>query len=240
MKNLLPWALLFLTSIAQAKNVLLIGDSHSVGPYGQKLFELLRNDGHNVALFAHSSSAPLHWTADTPSKLTGGVLHKLSVEGKLYLHPNPTHWREKVETIPFAPLLQNMLYHQEWKQKVDILVPDYVVVSLGANDYFSLTNERGEYQRENFLRRQKAIISLLEGVKDCTWVFPPKMKKNHEERYQKLYKFLEESIQNRCEIVYSQEFQATGCDGVHFSCASELYKGHAWAKKVFLKLKEIL
>src|SRR5690606_18499893 len=101
-----------------------IGDSHSVGPYGQRLFSLLRNDEYNLALYAHSSISAIHWTSTKTSKLSGGLLHQMFLDGELYTHPYPTHWRERVSTISFIPLLENMIHHPQWRVNNKPLSPN--------------------------------------------------------------------------------------------------------------------
>ncbi len=54
-------AVFLLSSVAQAAEILVIGDSHSCGAFGKRLFENLVSGGDRVTLYCTPSSSPTHW-----------------------------------------------------------------------------------------------------------------------------------------------------------------------------------
>lgn len=52
---------MFFALSAHADNLLVIGDSHSCGAFGYRLFSNLVQRGHSVTVYCMESSAPKHW-----------------------------------------------------------------------------------------------------------------------------------------------------------------------------------
>lgn len=236
MKNLIfTFALSLIVSSSYAKNVLIVGDSHTVGPYGHTLFNLVQKTGNNVSVYGHSSSAPIQWMSDVSTKLTGGAYHEHASSGKNLTYKFPSDWRVPIETISFKKLLTDIRYHASWKTSVT-MKPDLVIISLGANDYNAVTDTSGKINSYQYELRQKAITSMIDSVDavgaKCVWVLPPDGIKKDSKRQAILYKFLTDAIQNRCEVFNSLKYKTTGCDGIHFSCASQEHKALSWANEV--------
>lgn len=241
-KKIVVSLFILFVNFTYAKNILIVGDSHSVGPFGHKLFELVKDSKNNVALYAHSSSASRHWMNSSPSLLSGGAHHAMSINNVNKVFPFPD-WRIKQPSLYYPPLLDDMIYHPDWKLQNKIK-PDIVIISLGANDYGAVTTEEGEYNSYGYQANQKKIMKMLEVTEKknipCLWVLPPNGIKKVSKRQGLLYSFLKESIQNRCHLVDSSEFKTTGCDGIHFSCSSQREKAYLWATKVMQELKIFL
>lgn len=90
--------------------VLILGDSHTVGPFGQKLDELLRQEGARVATYASCGSTAKWWY--TGQKTTCGYFEK-DLEGKV------------TEATQYAtPLFPDLL---------KTLNPDHIIIALGTN-----------------------------------------------------------------------------------------------------------
>src|SRR5690606_11188475 len=88
-----------LVSLNSFANILVIGDSHTAGPFGANLHNLLteKYPNKNIATYGHSSSAPLHWWKDTRNYyLSGGMAHHFSASSTYNRAPAP-HWRTKVK-----------------------------------------------------------------------------------------------------------------------------------------------
>jgi hypothetical protein len=235
------WGFLLLLFISfnswSTTNMVVIGDSHTAGPFGRYLHQnLSKHSELNVALYGHSSSAAIHWMQDKKYVLSGGLQHRLTVDGNYYANPNPTHWRVKREVPKLKDILKELAFHTQWQQQVGTISPiDIVVVALGANDLRTVTNEDGTPAR-NYQARQKYVIKMLDFIEQagakCLWVGPPDGIKKTPQRQSTLYRYLKEAVGNRCPFYSSNHFKATACDGVHFNCRSLLPLAKKWAGEV--------
>lgn len=128
---------LFLCLLSQFSraDILIIGDSHTVGPFGSLLHRNLANKFPEklIAVYGHSSSAPLHWMSEKPSLLSGGTSHHVSFNDH-YLEKTPD-WRIKQFTLNFINLMKKPVHHPEWQDILQIEPRvNTVIIALGAND----------------------------------------------------------------------------------------------------------
>jgi len=222
---------------SKIENILVVGDSHTAGPFGSELHKKLSKKYLNVSTLGHASSAAYHWINEKDYKLSGGVFNKMQFKGKSYFNPNPTHWKVKVSVPKFDNIIENMAYHDSWKLAADDkLIPDLVVIALGANDSKTIMNTDGSMRPNGYQSRLNAIKEMISLTKrmgaECIWVGPPNGIKKTEAGQKTLYKFVREAIGDECKLFDSNKYKCTGCDGVHFSCSSQRPKAVAWAKEV--------
>tara|TARA_R110000868_G_scaffold164359_14_gene396919 strand:- start:151 stop:906 length:756 start_codon:yes stop_codon:yes gene_type:complete len=235
------------------KNVLIIGDSHMAGPFGQYLHQSVATvRGVNVITYGHASSAPLHWLSETRHKLSGGVYHMYSANRTInpyelirLVNPNPTDWRIPVEVPEFESLMSKMQLHFEWlRGGAQFLKPDIVVIELGANDRRAIVqndqvNQRS-YDKRLELTRRLANIATQDGAK-CLWIGPPHGRTKTDFEQATLYKMLTEALDGTsCELVSSNHYKAIGCDGVHFNCREEFGNAKSWANEMAQKVKALI
>lgn len=235
---------LFLSLSVNAANILMVGDSHTAGPFGQYMRnELAKN--HNVAVYGHSSSAAHHWMSVKTYEFTGGIFHGIGIEGKRYNNPYPIHWRKKAPTPKYKDFLNNMLKYSEWTQKVGVIKPNVAVIALGANDSKTISNSRGEIRELQYSQRQEAILRMLELVREnnlkCIWIGPPHSELKSIPQEETLDKYLIEAVSNQCDYFSSRHYKAKKwlpqCDGMHFSCNST---SRAIAKEWALEASEFI
>jgi hypothetical protein len=234
--------LLFITSFAQAKSVLVIGDSHTAGPFGKKLHSLLSQEFNHVVTLGHSSSAALHWVSDKEYLLSGGKFNQLFRDNTQYVDPNPVHWRVKTKVPKLWDVLEDNAYHLKWKQSVPHkLKADIVVIGLGANDARVISKADGIINPQSYLKRKNAIVDMIYSIKHsgakCVWIMPPHGVKKSDANQKTLYSFLKEAVASECPMMSSLHYKATDCDGVHFSCSSQRPKAIKWAKEAFEFIK---
>lgn len=222
-----------------AANILVIGDSHTAGPFGQQLKKELQIK-HNVAVYGHSSSAAINWVEEKITNFSGGIYHGAFVSGVDLLNPAPVHWREKVATPKLKDFLSNMLKYEGWTNTTGPIKPDVAVIALGANDLRAIANPDGSI-RSSYDFRQKALLNILDQLDEnqmkCFWIGPPDSVMKPSAQQDTLYNYLLEAIGNRCEFFNSRHYVAKkwleACDGVHFSCNKESYRIAAmWAQEV--------
>ncbi len=229
--------LILISSSLFASNILVIGDSHMAGPFGNYLHKNLKkiNSTSNLVTLGHASSSSLHWMSEKDYKLSGGVFHKFSnSDGKNFNHPNPTHWREKVLVPKFEDILNTPFAHNSWTgEKFNF---DTVIIELGANDARAISDQNGKINPWEYEKRQGFVKEMLEIVEQrnlkCFWIGPPNGIKKTQANQSVLYQMLEEVVIKNCSFFSSNHYKATGCDGVHFNCRSEKPKAKAWANEV--------
>ena len=208
------------------------------GPFGSKLHSLFSKSSlfSNVITLGHSSSSSLHWMSEKNYKLSGGVFHSFNTSNNInYPHPNPTHWREKVDVPKLKDILAKPSMHSTWPN--DSIKIDTMIIELGANDARSISNSSGVINSSEYQRRQNYVISMIDLMQEnaikCYWIGAPDGLKKTQANQTVLYKMLKEAVLNKCEFFSSNHFKAEGCDGVHFSCASQRPKAIKWANEVF-------
>lgn len=235
------------------KNILIIGDSHMAGPFGQYLHQSVStNTGVNVVTYGHASSAPIHWLSENRQKLSGGVYHQLSANKTInpnelikFSNPNPTDWRTPVEVPFFEQLTTNMNLHEKWRNNgFPDSSYDYVVIELGANDRRAIVNNdvvnQVGYNQRLRLTRELALLATKNGEK-CLWVGPPHGRTKTDFEQATLYKMLEEALEpTSCQLISSNHYKAMGCDGVHFNCREEMDNARKWAGEISSKIKSLI
>lgn len=229
---------LSISNITLAKSVLLIGDSHTAGPFGSKLHSLLSSEYEQVVTLGHSSSAASHWVNPKEYLLSGGKFNQMFLKGQQVRDPNPTHWRIKVKVPKLTEVLNDNAYHADWKQLAgENLRADIVVIALGANDARVIANPDGSIRAAGYKLRKAAIIDMIAAVKQsgakCVWIAPPHGSKKTDANQRAVYAYLKDAIADECPMMDSNHYKATGCDGYHFSCSSQRPKAIKWANEAF-------
>lgn len=207
--------------------VLLIGDSLSVGGFGEVMQDSLINryDDRQVAVFASCGSSPEDWTK-------GGFVTTCGFRQKTPAHAVMLRDRERVPT----PKLRTILGYYR---------PEFVMVQLGTNWMDALRDSgrsdgaryRGiirDFVRE--LRRANPAVTIV-------WVMPPASSAyplsvhaqveewiNDESRKQGFY-----TVNSRS-LTAPYRLGATGGDGVHYTEAA----AGRWARGVFQKFLAVV
>ncbi len=198
--------LLISTSLAQAKSILIVGDSHSVGPFGRTLDQSLRAEPDTQVRLEASCGSIIRWW------YTGHA----TPCGYLSIHSNG----ERI-SLPKAktPLLETLINETK---------PDLIVVELGSN-YL-----RG-YPDETLISDVKRLLlDLKKSGSSCVWVGPPSMRKFKHELNPFIPK-LEKMITPQCRWINSlplTHYPETGGDGVHYESPGLKEIGVSWAKAV--------
>lgn len=243
MKKLIVLLSFICLSTASASSVLVIGDSHTAGPFGSKIHSLLSSEFDHVVTLGHASSAAIHWVSEKDYKLSGGKFNQMFLKGSQYKDPNPMNWRVKVSVPKLSSVLNDNAYYHEWKRIAgENLKADIVVIALGANDARIIANQNGTIRPAGYKVRKAAIRDMIASVKQtgakCIWIAPPNAIKKTEANQKAVYAYLKDAINSECPMMDSQHYKSTGCDGLHFSCHSQRPKAIKWAKESFEFIKE--
>ncbi|MEI7529926.1 MAG: SGNH/GDSL hydrolase family protein [Elusimicrobiota bacterium] len=203
-----------LAAPAVAANILFIGDSHSVGPFGWKLDELLRAvPGAQVGTYSSCGSIFQWWETGKPTPC--GYFFR-DVSGKT----------ERGEKGP-TPIFDNLL--KEVK-------PALVVVELGANyagypsDDFAVNDMR------------KLVMKISSAGASCFWITKPDSRKGHED-IPRILGLTYKAVTPYCRYFDSTlvtKYPAVGGDGIHYWSKEGTPIAKAWAEAAFAAMKPLL
>lgn len=188
--------------ILLTSTILVLGDSHMVGPFGWNLDEALRADGNQVATYGSCGSVAGWWYSG--KKTTCGFYSK-DLAGKV------TQVNSK-ET----PLVENLL---------KTIKPSAVIVELASN-YVNYGSD------ESAVKDMKKLVrSIKDSGASCFWMTAPDMRlyRNYLNRLDKL---VYEAVGDDCRIFNSSEvtnYPETGGDGVHYWFSAGLPIAKKWA-----------
>lgn len=174
-----------------------------MGPFGRRLDENLRKEGHKVSTYASCGSIAGWWY--TGKKTTCGFL-SISESGKV-----------TEATTHATPLIDNLLSE---------IRPDIVLVAFGSN-YVKTPSD--DFVKKDI---QKLLSSIRSSSAECFWITPPDMRLYRKElpRIKKLIQGTVPCTQFDSETVTS--YPETGGDGVHYWSAKGTPIAKAWADAV--------
>ena len=197
-------------SIAHAKSVLVIGDSHAVGPFGWEFDRLVRQQGgiSRVATYASCGSIAQWWV--TGHKTPCGYWER-SEAGVEVSQPTAS-------TPIFSELLKK---HQ----------PDIVVVELSGN-----YQQRSDQFSKDDMRAM--VEQIRESGAQCFWITTPHTRL-YPERISRLVSLVHEAVSDYCEVFESHlvtQYPERGGDGIHYWFAAGIPIAKAWAKAAVEKI----
>ena len=193
-----------------ASTILIVGDSHTVGPFGQKLDELLRNEGAQVATYASCGSIAKWWY--NGQRTTCGYFER-DLAGK------------KTEATKHAtPLFPDLVKNVN---------PDHIIVALGTNYVKNLNDD-------SVIADLTVMMNdIRSSGADCFWILPPDMRQFRAEipRLTRLVKAVAGVECRYLESASVTRYPESGGDGIHYWSAEGTPLARAWAieaTRVFL------
>ena len=213
-KILFSLLLAAMTVPSSAANVLFIGDSHSVGPFGWKMDELIRRmPGVSVGSYASCGSVFNWW--ETGRATTCGYFFR-DIKGA-------TSKGTKGATPIFDKLLKEVK-------------PHIVVVELGAN-YAGWTSD------EAAIKDMRNLVDKISNAKaKCFWVSKPDARKG-KENIPRILRLTRAAVEPYCAFFDSTlvtEYPAEGGDGVHYWNEKGRPIAEKWANEAFLVLRPMI
>lgn len=195
--------------------LLFIGDSHTVGPFGQKLDSLLRGLARwTVNTVGACGTSPAEWLLARES-LCG--YFERSYDGTVELTDSP-HATPK------------------WNELLARLKPARTIVALGTNRI-----DAPDTQLEPDLRRM--ISAIRASGSECVWIGPPHMRVYSRDQIENFYRMMERIRSDLpCKIVRSHDLTQYPLhigDGIHYNgsmgaLGREL--AEKWARDVFAEI----
>ena len=202
--------------LKQGTKVLIIGDSHTVGIYGQEMDKLARSTGATVQTYGVAGSSPSWWFSGTKTKCG--------------FYSNDAEGHKKTAGMGDATPTPNI------KELIAKAKPDVVIVSLGANMIAS--------PETSVTSTTKKMADAIEqsGAK-LVWVGPPKHRKNQENPQQltNLYNELQSALPKDAKFIDSRPYTyypKTGGDGIHFWGKEGMQIAKNWANQVFNQIQD--
>ena len=205
--------------------VLIIGDSLSVGGFGDAVREHLEQEfgRQNVAFFASCGSSPESWLEDEKVFYTKcGYREKTPTTDVYHDYHNgkkpPPVATPKIETL------------------IERYKPTIVIVQLGTNWMDQTLSD--DYIRHVLTRFVSAVQS--DGTRRMIWIGPPDSSRFSKVQ-SRIYRLIQQSLPRGDPVIDSRRFTRyvlgkTGGDGIHYNRES----GEAWAKPVNSSLDQIL
>lgn len=195
-----------LAKTAEAKSILLMGDSHSVGPFGRTLDSLLRKLPDAQVRTVGSCGSIIRWFYTGTPTSCGSL--QIDRAGKI----------SEATKAP-TPLVQEMIAAEK---------PDLMIIELGANYMVG-------YPEATLTRDVERLLEDVEAIgARCLWVSPPDSRKYRDQR-KILVARLEKLVKDRCQWFDSLQhtrYPDTGGDGVHYNTSALNPIAKEWARQV--------
>lgn len=196
--------------IGSGTKVLEIGDSHSVGTFGQELDSKLRGTGAQVSTYASAGA--------NPSDFVNGTGHKYG------------YWEKKADgsekkvgygTNAAPPKLETLIAQEK---------PNVILVNLGAN--FRSGNPKAEVDKIGQIAKKHNI--------PIVWVGPPKTRQDNSNpgSIQAFDQKMAEAVAPYGKYIPSSNLtpKYSGGDGIHYSGSEGNAIARQWANGVFSAL----
>jgi hypothetical protein len=213
--------------------VLVIGDSLTVGPFGDKLEEfLIRSVGDSqVYIFASCGSSPEHWLEAEPEFRSRCGFRVKTPRKKTWLG---RHENGRPPEVHSAPKVENLL------SKIH---PDLVIIQLGTNWFDMLAesgSETGRKKIQHLIEQFHTAVQRKAPRAGLVWITPP-----DSSRFRAVQSVVTDAIRdmakNRYEVINSSKMiryepGKSGGDGVHLAAPA----AEQWFEKVRRSLKNYL
>jgi hypothetical protein len=194
-------------NIGAGTRVLEIGDSHTVGTFGQELDAKLRGTGAQVSTYASAGA--------NPSDFVNGTGHKYGYWEK---HADGSEKKAGYGTNAAPPKLESLIASEK---------PHVIVVNLGAN--FRSGNPKAEVDKIGAIAKKHNI--------PLVWVGPPKTAQDNSNpaSIQAFDQKMAEAMAPYGKYIPSSNLtpKYSGGDGIHYSGSEGNNTAKQWANGVF-------
>ena len=205
--------------------VLIIGDSLSVGGFGEAVREHLEQEfgRQNVAFFASCGSSPENWLQDEKVFYTKCGYREKTPTTDVY---HDYHNGKRPPAVA-TPKLETLIERYN---------PTIVIVQLG-------TNWMDQTLSDDYIRHVLArFVSAVHGdrARRLIWIGPPDSSRFSKVQ-NRIYRLIQQSVPRGDPVIDSRRYTRyvmgkTGGDGIHYNSES----GEAWARPVNATLDQIL
>lgn len=213
----LSFTFIFSSAFADSsKNILIVGDSHSYGPYGAVLDNFYRNQGHKVSSYASCGSSPSTWARSSSN---------FQQTNCGYWSKSPSGKETRVNSHKL-PSFQEALNQSQ---------PDLTIISLGTNALSSPQNIQNEVRQA-----ERLMDSIKKANSECVWIGPPDNDKKpfSTNLAQGVVAFRAAAEKNGCKFIDSTKYTKYPkgkSDGIHYGPKDS----KAWGEGVVKELAKI-
>ena len=214
---------------ANAARVLMIGDSLTVGEFGEVMYQYLvaLHGSANVALYASCGSSPENWLRDEPPFVTKcGFRQQTPDENDIIDFKNGRPPRHVV-----TPKVENL---------VAKFRPDVVIVQLGTNwmDIIASPSRTRQLDYNSILDRFVSAIRSSRTVSHIIWITPPDSSHFNRRTQRTVERMLRDaSDRDHFQTIISSRLThyipgKTGGDGIHYNKDAGTDWAHAVARQI--------
>ncbi len=211
-----------------AGRILVIGDSLTVGGFGETLQELLitRYGSENVFVYGSCGSAPQHWLSVEPPHVTRCGYRERTPQRTIVLEYKNGQRPPPVQT----PKIDRLL----WMHK-----PQVVIVQLGTNWFDDLLGRNSDEEKKKMAQALDRLAASLRG-KQVIWILPPDTTKFSHAVQNEVRQLIAKAGRTwRFDWIDSVQLThyvngRTGSDGVHYNSEA----GADWARGVMKQLQK--
>lgn len=219
--------------IPPTRRVLYIGDSLSVGDFGQAMqMALIAGSARSrVAVYASCGSAAQHWLESEPRHITTCGYRETTSSKKIL---EDFHNGEKPQPMP-TPKIEPLIRKHK---------PDIIIVQLGTNHFDSVqTNGKAALpgQEDIFERFARALQGTTREAPQVIWILPPDTPHFSKTTQSAIADLITKvAKRHRFQVIDSKRFTRyvmgkTGTDGIHYSGESSLI----WATAVIKEMNKL-
>jgi hypothetical protein len=192
--------------------VLLLGDSHTIGPFGQKLDQLMRAQLTQQLYTYASCGSTADWFLTGKNSLCG-TWSSTPKDGSIF------------NTTGATPIAGQLITRFK---------PKMTIVALGTN--YATRDLKNPDQRTAIKNEMSELAKLIrKSGSVCFWVSLPDTK-TFKKKQQDIVMLTQESVSSSCTVIDSlkiSNYPNTCSDGIHYNCADGINAANGWAKKVF-------
>ncbi|MBL7665084.1 MAG: SGNH/GDSL hydrolase family protein [Bacteriovoracaceae bacterium] len=201
-------------NIYSKSTILIIGDSHTAGYFGQALDSLFKADEqYQIATYG-----------------VGGAIGRYYFQGtysKWGYYFSPLFGKIEQGDNAYTPLLSELINH---------IKPDLIIVALGMN-YLNYDQMWAKADLQKLERTVKAEAKII-------WVGPPNANEKNKKNIEKIYQLLNQSLAPNTLLIDSRlysEYPNTGkLDGIHYWGAAGKLEAGKWAQSIYNLTKQVL
>ena len=238
-------ALLSSSALASGPDILYIGDSHSVGIFGQNFDKLLRSFPESkVNFFAYVGASPAWYSGHYSTRTQYLEQDERGVISETHFAPvtvtDPVSGKKITKEMPAGgpravPDFNQMLLTKK---------PTIAVIELGANLYFH-PSASAAVKAQAKAQLEKMAEEVTSKKIPCYWIGPPDTIAKGSRADQVAFDRFVEAVVTPAGCTYFHSIDVTtyrpfpGCDGLHYWGKAGMLEACHWAQKVFKDFKKV-
>ena len=233
------------SAFASGPDILYIGDSHSVGIFGQNFDKMLRTfPDAKVNFFSYVGASPAWYSGHYATKTQyfehddHGQVSETRYESVTVTDPKTGKQITKERPVGGPRAVP------DYNQLLVTKSPSIAVVELGANLYFH-PSASAAVKAEAKSQLEKMAEEIVSKKIPCYWIGPPDTIAKGSREDQLAFDQFVEQVVTPIGCTYFHSILVTtyrpfpGCDGIHYWGKAGMLEACHWAQKVFKDFKKV-